>query len=287
MAGAYSASKAAVIAMTKAIGKDVARTGRPRQLHRAGRDRDADPRRHHAGAHRLHGRAHPDGPDGRAGGGRRAHLLARERGVLVLDRRDLRHLRRPGGLLDARYVRVRGPKGVENGDGRGRSHRHGRRHEDRAARPRRRSSCPSRTSCSPRSRRPRSGAPASRTSAPATRASRRAQSRTSTRSSTTPTRPELFMKDAGMRRTVGPGQPIGIRDDSTWNVPEPEIGLVLGERRPHRGPHDRQRRLVARHRGREPALPPAGEDLRRRVRDRAGGLRPGEPGRTVPTSACA
>jgi 2-dehydro-3-deoxy-D-arabinonate dehydratase len=42
-------------------------------------------------------------------------------------------------------------------------------------------------------------------------------------------RPELFMKDAGMRRTVGPGQPIGIRDDSTWNVPEPEIGVVLGK----------------------------------------------------------
>lgn len=42
-------------------------------------------------------------------------------------------------------------------------------------------------------------------------------------------RPELFMKDAAMRRTVGPGQPIGIRGDSTWNVPEPEIGLVLGQ----------------------------------------------------------
>ncbi|HET8742742.1 MAG TPA: fumarylacetoacetate hydrolase family protein [Gaiella sp.] len=42
-------------------------------------------------------------------------------------------------------------------------------------------------------------------------------------------RPELFLKDAGCRRTVGPGRPIGIRDDSTWNVPEPEIGLVLGE----------------------------------------------------------
>jgi 2-dehydro-3-deoxy-D-arabinonate dehydratase len=41
-------------------------------------------------------------------------------------------------------------------------------------------------------------------------------------------RPELFMKDAGMRRTVGPGKPIGIRDDSTWNVPEPEIGIVIG-----------------------------------------------------------
>jgi 2-dehydro-3-deoxy-D-arabinonate dehydratase len=41
-------------------------------------------------------------------------------------------------------------------------------------------------------------------------------------------RPELFMKDAGMRRTVGPGRPIGIRNDSNWNVPEPEIGVVLG-----------------------------------------------------------
>ena len=42
-------------------------------------------------------------------------------------------------------------------------------------------------------------------------------------------RPELFFKDAAGRRTVGPGKPIGIRDDSTWNVPEPEIGVVLGE----------------------------------------------------------
>jgi len=42
-------------------------------------------------------------------------------------------------------------------------------------------------------------------------------------------RPELFLKDAQCRRTVGPGQPIAIRSDSTWNVPEPEIGLVLGE----------------------------------------------------------
>ncbi len=43
-------------------------------------------------------------------------------------------------------------------------------------------------------------------------------------------RPELFLKDASCRRTVGPGAPIGIRSDSTWNVPEPEIGLVLGQR---------------------------------------------------------
>jgi 2-dehydro-3-deoxy-D-arabinonate dehydratase len=42
-------------------------------------------------------------------------------------------------------------------------------------------------------------------------------------------RPELFLKDAGCRRTVGPGEPIGIRADSAWNVPEPEIALVLGD----------------------------------------------------------
>jgi 2-dehydro-3-deoxy-D-arabinonate dehydratase len=41
-------------------------------------------------------------------------------------------------------------------------------------------------------------------------------------------RPELFLKDAGCRRTVGPGEPIGVRSDSSWNVPEPEIGLVIG-----------------------------------------------------------
>jgi 2-dehydro-3-deoxy-D-arabinonate dehydratase len=42
-------------------------------------------------------------------------------------------------------------------------------------------------------------------------------------------RPELFLKDAQCRRTVGPGQPVAIRSDSAWNVPEPEIGLVLGD----------------------------------------------------------
>jgi 2-dehydro-3-deoxy-D-arabinonate dehydratase len=41
-------------------------------------------------------------------------------------------------------------------------------------------------------------------------------------------RPELFLKDAACRRTVGPGEPIGVRSDSSWNVPEPEIGLVVG-----------------------------------------------------------
>jgi 2-dehydro-3-deoxy-D-arabinonate dehydratase len=41
-------------------------------------------------------------------------------------------------------------------------------------------------------------------------------------------RPELFLKDAACRRTVGPGASIGVRWDSSWSVPEPEVGLVLG-----------------------------------------------------------
>lgn len=39
-------------------------------------------------------------------------------------------------------------------------------------------------------------------------------------------RPELFFK-ANARRIAGPGQPIVIRSDSTWDVPEPELGLVV------------------------------------------------------------
>ena len=42
-------------------------------------------------------------------------------------------------------------------------------------------------------------------------------------------RPELFLKDAQCRRTVGPGDAVAIRSDSTWNVPEPEIGVILGD----------------------------------------------------------
>ncbi len=42
-------------------------------------------------------------------------------------------------------------------------------------------------------------------------------------------RPELFLKDAQMRRTVGPGGVIRLRSDSSWMVPEPELGLVLGD----------------------------------------------------------
>jgi 2-dehydro-3-deoxy-D-arabinonate dehydratase len=39
-------------------------------------------------------------------------------------------------------------------------------------------------------------------------------------------RPELFFK-ANPHRVVGPGQAVRIRKDAKWNVPEPELALVL------------------------------------------------------------
>lgn len=39
-------------------------------------------------------------------------------------------------------------------------------------------------------------------------------------------RPELFFK-ATPSRTVGPLDAVGIRGDSTWDVPEPELGIAL------------------------------------------------------------
>lgn len=42
-------------------------------------------------------------------------------------------------------------------------------------------------------------------------------------------RPELFFKAAGWR-VAGHGQPVRVRKDSRWNVPEPELVLVLNSR---------------------------------------------------------
>lgn len=43
-------------------------------------------------------------------------------------------------------------------------------------------------------------------------------------------RPELFLK-ATPHRVSGPGQPLRIREDSNWNVPEPELTLVINTRK--------------------------------------------------------
>ena len=42
-------------------------------------------------------------------------------------------------------------------------------------------------------------------------------------------RPELFMK-ASAFRVLGPGDKVRIRADSKWNVPEPELALVINSR---------------------------------------------------------
>jgi 2-dehydro-3-deoxy-D-arabinonate dehydratase len=47
-------------------------------------------------------------------------------------------------------------------------------------------------------------------------------------------RPELFLK-ASPGEARGPGEPVGIRPDSEWNAPEPELGVVA----------DRNGRIVA------------------------------------------
>jgi 2-dehydro-3-deoxy-D-arabinonate dehydratase len=42
-------------------------------------------------------------------------------------------------------------------------------------------------------------------------------------------RPEIFFK-ATPHRVMGPNQPLRLRRDSKWNVPEPELALVLNSR---------------------------------------------------------
>ncbi len=42
-------------------------------------------------------------------------------------------------------------------------------------------------------------------------------------------RPELFMKTTAFR-VSGPGEPVAIRSDSTWDVPEPECALMINSR---------------------------------------------------------
>lgn len=42
-------------------------------------------------------------------------------------------------------------------------------------------------------------------------------------------RPEIFFKSLG-EKAVGPGDTVGIRSDARWNVPEPELALVMNAR---------------------------------------------------------
>jgi 2-dehydro-3-deoxy-D-arabinonate dehydratase len=42
-------------------------------------------------------------------------------------------------------------------------------------------------------------------------------------------RPEIFFKSLA-EKVVGPGEPVGIRRDATWNVPEPELAIIMNSR---------------------------------------------------------
>ena len=82
-------------------------------------------------------------------------------------------------------------------------------------------------------------------------------------------RPELFFK-ATAGASPASGTPVRVRDDSELERARAGAGAGHQRARRDRRLHRRQRRVVARHRGREPALPAAGEGLRRLVRARPG-----------------
>ena len=98
-ASAYSVSKAGVIGLTKSLGKELAGSGVIVNLRRA-RGR---PHRHlrpdDEGTPGVHARQDPDGALRRGRGDHGADHLARERGMLVLHRRRVRRIGRPGDLL--------------------------------------------------------------------------------------------------------------------------------------------------------------------------------------------
>ena len=236
MAGAYSSSKAAVIGLTKAIGKDVAGSGvlvnciAPAVINTPILGQISEEHIAYMTS-RI-----PLGADRGAGGGRGADLLARERGDDVLDRRVLRHLRRPGDVL-IRFVRVRT---TETGRASARL---------RDGETSRSSTTTTRSRRSPARARSSATAPLAGLELLApieapeiwcagvtyerSRDARLEEAETDARDVYAlvydADRPELFLKDARMRRTVGPGGTIRVRRDSRWNVPEPELGVVIGE----------------------------------------------------------
>ena len=108
-------------------------------------------------------------------------------------------------------------------------------------------------------------------------------------------RPELFFKSVPWRVVIG-GEPIGVRADSPINVPEPELAVVVNSSAEIVGYticNDVSSRVD---RGREPALPAAGQGLRLGVcggRDHPAGLggrrpvRPGDRGRVERSGSIA
>ena len=78
-------------------------------------------------------------------------------------------------------------------------------------------------------------------------------------------RPEIFFKGTA-RVCVGPNQTIGIRADSKFTAPEPELAAGPREQRTDSRLHARQRRVGLGHRAREPAVSAAVEGVHRLLR---------------------
>ncbi len=82
-------------------------------------------------------------------------------------------------------------------------------------------------------------------------------------------RPELFFK-ALAQKVVGPGAAVGIRSDATWNVPEPELALVVSPAGKIVGRYDWERHELAGYRGTKSAVSAAGQGLQPELRAGAG-----------------
>ena len=125
----------------------------------------------------------------------------------------------------------------------------------------------------------RSGPPASPTSAAGTRAEEESKPRAAAASTTGLRRraARAVLQGHAARRVRGPGEPVAHPPRRA--VERAGAGAGAGDHRrgEHRRLHDRQRHELPRHRGREPALPAAGQDLRRLVRARPGVLFTSEP----------
>src|SRR6266516_4350624 len=222
------------------------RCRRARQLHRTGRHRHTDSRSAQRGAHRLHAAEDPAREGRQAGRGGPPDRLPRQRASELRDRRVLRHLRRTSGLL-IRIVRFGEPGNeprlglvepdapttvaeLESDDVltvlRGSRDATGRTIEALDAET---------LELPPPFELLAPLVPPETWAAGVTyersRDARVDESRVEARDVYSlvydAERPELFMKDANGRRTVGPSASVGVRSDALWTVPEPELALVL------------------------------------------------------------